>query len=143
MIKYILVDSNGVITQQGAVATQAEFEIFKMLDITAFEVKETVDADNLYYDYRVKKLRKYPTKPEGRYKWEGYEWVKDDNKALLLEQIRSQRDQLLAETDWALLPDVVLANQDEIIAYRTALRDITEQEDLYNIKWPNKPVGIK
>ena len=55
--------------------------------------------------------------------------------------LRSQRDKLLAETDW-------MGNQDYSITdawktYRQALRDITDQTPsdnaLSNITWPTKP----
>ena len=55
--------------------------------------------------------------------------------------LRSQRDKLLAETDW-------MGNQDYSITdawktYRQALRDVTSQtpsdDALSNINWPTKP----
>ena len=55
--------------------------------------------------------------------------------------LRSQRDKLLAETDW-------MGNQDYSITdawktYRQALRDVTSQtpsdNTLSNINWPTKP----
>jgi ABC-type glycerol-3-phosphate transport system substrate-binding protein len=56
------------------------------------------------------------------------------------EQIRSQRDQLLKETDWVGLKDVVITNEQAWLDYRQALRDIpqnfTNPED---VVWPTKP----
>lgn len=52
--------------------------------------------------------------------------------------IRSQRDLLLAETDWTALSDVVMSP--EMAAYRQALRDITDQVGFPNtVVWPVKP----
>jgi hypothetical protein len=57
------------------------------------------------------------------------------------QQIREQRDKLLAETDWMVIKaqesgtDVPEAWKQ----YRQALRDITLQTDPDNITWPQKP----
>lgn len=54
------------------------------------------------------------------------------------ESIRSQRNQLLAETDYLALSDNTLTL--EMAAYRQALRDITNQVDFpENVTWPTKP----
>ncbi len=54
------------------------------------------------------------------------------------EQVRSQRDYLIAETDvWALSDRTMTAEQ---TAYRQALRDITSQAGFpTDITWPTKP----
>lgn len=52
--------------------------------------------------------------------------------------VRRQRDQMLASTDWRVLPDVP-GDQTGWREYRQALRDITEQSDPYNITWPRDP----
>ena len=54
-------------------------------------------------------------------------------------KVRSQRDSLLQSCDWTQLPDVTLSNKSEWAAYRQELRDITGQEDPYNIVWPINP----
>jgi len=61
----------------------------------------------------------------------GSQWMK----------VRSERDSLLIACDWTQLPD---APVDSIVwaAYRQALRDITEQEDPFNIVWPSEPNKI-
>jgi hypothetical protein len=51
--------------------------------------------------------------------------------------VRSRRTQLIAESDWMANSDVVMTP--EWIAYRQALRDITDQQDPFNIIWPIKP----
>jgi hypothetical protein len=52
--------------------------------------------------------------------------------------VRSQRNGLLAESDWTQLPD---APVDRVpwATYRQALRDVTEQPDPFNIVWPTAP----
>ena len=54
------------------------------------------------------------------------------------KSVRTQRDNLLKETDWMGLSDVTMSA--EMTTYRQALRDITEQEGFpYTIDWPTKP----
>jgi hypothetical protein len=51
---------------------------------------------------------------------------------------RSQRDSLLAATDWMALSDVTMSA--EMATYRQALRDITAQEGFpHSVTWPVKP----
>ena len=52
--------------------------------------------------------------------------------------IRQERDGLLAETDWCANSDVIMS--DDMTTYRQALRDITDQDGFpTNITWPTKP----
>jgi len=51
--------------------------------------------------------------------------------------VRSRRTQLIAESDWMANSDVVMTP--EWAAYRQALRDITDQQDPFNITWPERP----
>lgn len=53
--------------------------------------------------------------------------------------VRSQREALLAKTDWTQLPDISPARQLIWQPYRKALRDITQQQDPHNITWPALP----
>jgi hypothetical protein len=52
--------------------------------------------------------------------------------------IRKQRNRLLTECDWTQLPDAPVEPTVWSV-YRQALRDITLQEDPFNIVWPEKP----
>ena len=62
-----------------------------------------------------------------------------------LRLLRQQRDQLLAQTDWWVLPDRT-ATQAQL-DYRQALRDLPansspeldENGNLINVNWPEKP----
>lgn len=67
--------------------------------------------------------------------------------AHIIKMIRMERDNIIAATDWWVLPD--RTPTDEELAYRQALRDITS-EDLsevtldeegkpINIPWPQNP----
>lgn len=56
------------------------------------------------------------------------------------ERVRSERDRLLAETDWTGLSDVTMTAA--MATYRQALRDITAHADfpyLNDEDWPQKP----
>ena len=65
---------------------------------------------------------------------------KDRIKNEKWKEIRSERDRLLADTDWRATSDRTLT--DNWRDYRQALRDIPTQTDPYNITWPNAPEGI-
>lgn len=55
-----------------------------------------------------------------------------------IRQLREQRDRLIAETDWWVLPDRT-ATQAQL-DYRQALRDITNTySSLDDVVWPEKP----
>jgi len=60
--------------------------------------------------------------------------------ALTWDDIRLQRNSLLAASDWTALPDVTLDNKQAWLDYRQALRDITATHNIpENIVWPTKP----
>jgi len=55
------------------------------------------------------------------------------------DAVRSERDKLIADTDWMALSDNTLTAGWS--AYRQALRDITSQEGFpHSVEWPEKPV---
>ena len=87
--------------------------------------------------------------PDGsRAKWGGSQWV---NEVIPVEPkpeepkptpkdvlVRSERDSLLAATDWTANSDVTMS--DEMRAYRQALRDVPSQAGFPdNVTWPVKP----
>lgn len=54
--------------------------------------------------------------------------------------VRSQRDNLLLQSDWTQLPDVPQATRDTWASYRQALRDITSQSGFpTDVIWPTQP----
>jgi len=61
--------------------------------------------------------------------------------ARALEELRSQRNRLLAETDYLALSDATLT--DAMTTYRQALRDLPSGKDTVekceNATWPTKP----
>jgi len=58
-------------------------------------------------------------------------------------QLRLERDQFLAESDWTELPSVKANRSAEWAAdwdkYRQALRDITDNTSIDKVVWPEKP----
>lgn len=63
----------------------------------------------------------------------------DKRKEVTAEQVRQQRDRLLAECDWRSLPDAP-GDRDAWLEYRQQLRDITQQTGFPdNIQWPTLP----
>ena len=55
-----------------------------------------------------------------------------------LEEFRAERNRRIAETDWWASSDLTMSP--EQIAYRQALRDITETyASLEDVVWPQKP----
>ena len=59
--------------------------------------------------------------------------------------VRAQQRDLLYKSDWTCSvvdpPAPILAQRDQWIAYRAALRDVTTQSDPFNIVWPSPPVA--
>lgn len=57
------------------------------------------------------------------------------------EEVRSQRDKLLAECDWIVTKNTEAGQPipEAWILYRQALRDITKQSDPDELVWPTKP----
>jgi len=57
------------------------------------------------------------------------------------EDVRAERDRLLAATDWTQLPDVPEAVRQAWSVYRQALRDVPQQTSFPDaVAWPEKPV---
>lgn len=64
----------------------------------------------------------------------------------LAAQARSQRDALIAATDYLMTSDYPLTDEkrQELTAYRQALRDVPEQSSFpVEIVWPIKPDWVK
>jgi hypothetical protein len=65
-----------------------------------------------------------------------------EQSALDMQSLRSQRDALLAQSDWTQMPDIPLtdAKKQEWATYRQALRDLpANTTDPANPTWPTQP----
>ena len=61
-------------------------------------------------------------------------------------QVRAQRDAMIAETDYLMMPDYPISDEDKALVetYRQALRDIPEQEGFpSDVQWPVAPQCLK
>ncbi len=59
--------------------------------------------------------------------------------SLKWEEIRSERNELLKESDWTQLSDIPTETKNIWTEYRQELRNITTQSNPFNIIWPDKP----
>lgn len=77
--------------------------------------------------------------------WAEYEWqdmrTAEQKDAQAWEKVRGLRDALLTATDWRVIKaqETGLPLDSAWVAYRQALRDITQQPDPQNIVWPEVP----
>jgi hypothetical protein len=57
-------------------------------------------------------------------------------------EVRIMRDALLAQSDWTQFQDSPISgtNLVEWQTYRQSLRDVTSQQNPYNLSWPAKPM---
>jgi hypothetical protein len=59
-------------------------------------------------------------------------------------EIRTLRDRLLAQTDYTQLQDYIISSEKKQAwaDYRQQLRDVTTQEDPFQLIWPTDPNGL-
>lgn len=72
---------------------------------------------------------------------ETYTWENTRPVELQLDAVKRQRGFLLMSSDWVMLSDVPMTEEKraEWIAYRQALRDMTDNFDPTNVVWPTPP----
>jgi hypothetical protein len=60
----------------------------------------------------------------------------------LWRQVRQSRDAALTRTDYLVMPDYPITDEDRVavVAFRQALRDLTKQADPAKLVWPEMPV---
>lgn len=104
--------------------------------VTDYDINNTVELYSnrkpANVDYLKKTLQFYKFKL-------GDELLSDDEKST---NIRSQRDELLAQTDYLLMNDYPIDEQSLQLVkqYRQTLRDIPQQKDFpNNVQWPDRP----
>jgi hypothetical protein len=67
---------------------------------------------------------------------EEHEWL-DAAPIRAMEELREQRNRLLAETDWTANSDVTMSP--DMATYRQSLRDLPSTVDINNPVYPEKP----
>lgn len=95
------------------------------------------------------------TIPKGHRLWRTYEaWLalgntpepfetEEERLNRIIRQVRRERDALLKETDYLVMPDYP-NKPTGIETYRQALRDITNQSGFPdNVEWPDNPMESK
>jgi len=77
--------------------------------------------------------------------WRTREQIEQEREAQAWEALRAERNRLLAETDWLMLPDAPLPDgttREQWAAYRQALRDVPQQPGApWDVTWPTPPTG--
>jgi hypothetical protein len=96
--------------------------------------------------YTTEQQQRKANKPEYDCEWsnEIFDWIDVRTNQQKYDEasgvIKITRNELLVESDWTQLPDVILANKQDWAVYRQALRDIPQQSGYpFNIIWPVKP----
>lgn len=92
-------------------------------------------------------ISKWKIEPTFKTKEELLEYENEKNRGNLeikWTEIRSERNSLLTKTDFTQLADSPFDESIklEFSKYRKLLRDITQQEDPYNINWPKMPIDF-
>lgn len=82
-----------------------------------------------------------PENPGPGYKFNSTtrQWVSTMTTEKQWSKVRVDRDRRLLACDWTQLPDVPLETKEVWAIYRQALRDVTKQDDPFNITWPSSP----
>ena len=106
---------------------------------THLKFTESGDPDFYYVEKGVITLK--PSKPSEHHIFDYTikQWIDPRTPETEWPLIRAKRDRLLLESDWTQLPDVPLATKELWAEYRQQLRDVTLQQDPFNIVWPTHP----
>jgi hypothetical protein len=115
---------------------------FVLINFNIFSVEQIT----VPFDYTKNYTEGIPNYIEGKY----YQnWIEEDATTEQINErlngqwniIRSMRNEYLQQCDWTQLSDSPLSEskKSEWSIYRQALRDVTLQEDPFNIVWPTKP----
>lgn len=137
MIITVYNKSNGRIEK---IANCSDLDVNLQFDATTQNYIQGLYLDNEYYIEHNNAVS-IPTAPNQYcvFNYDTKQWVDPRTNETQWIIIKSQRNALLAESDWTQLSDVSITNKDQWITYRQALRDITTQTDPFNIIWPSKP----
>lgn len=141
MIPFIYVAENGQLHGGGQVQPDL---IDALQPPTGCKVVPGVDAqavDGNYFDFASGKVVSAgrPPSPHHVFDYATKTWTDPRTPETQWPVVRSQRDALLAQSDWTQLPDVPLATKERWAIYRQALRDVTLQPDPFRVVWPVAP----
>lgn len=137
---YITHDARGRIVGAGTAPFETVADLPVADGITAQELSKPLDAPETWR-WGVDGLEPLPPAPgpHHRFDYDTGAWTLDAERAWAA--VRTERDERLAATDWRVLraQERGQALPPEWLAYRQALRDITEQPDPLHIVWPDMP----
>ena len=132
MKNYICFEQNGKIIKTGVCPD-------KDLHLQGENVIEGIANDATQYIANGKVVD-MPPRPSVWHEFDYTEkqWVQ--NRIIAENNIRSERNTLLTQSDWTQLPDVPISTKAAWAKYRQDLRDITAQSGYpFNVIWPEKP----
>ena len=116
-------------------------EVLESFDVYYVESTEYTD------DYTKKIEEGTPILSDSSYiqVWNIIDATEEEISAKLEEkwvEIRIMRDALLAQSDWTQFQDSPISGTTlvEWQTYRQSLRDVTSQQNPYNLSWPAKPM---
>jgi len=134
---YLIYNNTGQITCTGNTQVSEE-EFLKLNPLCLFVY---ADQQSQYVNVETKSVVNMPEKPNKYciFNYDTKQWVDPRTDQTQWVVVKTQRNKLLAESDWTQLPDVEISNKAKWATYRQALRDITTQTDPFNIVWPSKP----
>lgn len=114
-------------------------------ELKPFDVVPVEPTEQPAVDY-TKNISRWAKKSEGGWveTWTVTDASQQEIDQRLKDQwhaIRQERDAKLYQCDWTQLPDVPLTaeQKQKWVAYRQALRDVTNQPNPFNIVWPVAP----
>jgi hypothetical protein len=145
--KVALINDNGVILRtdmdSGIYPEDGErldivHTVHRIYDLEGLSVSEYMNTR--VWDNELYQFVEVPERPNVHADWNGSEWVWDTE--IILNEIRTERNMRIAQTDWALLPDSPLSEEktNEILAYRQELRDLPSTLDMSVIMHPSQVV---
>ena len=119
---------NPVWTTTGTIAVEVEHDLYGWIPFNASPNDPEDHGRELFELLTTTYAHEVEPCPGSKF----YEVTKSD--------VNARRDKELANSDWVMTVDSQVANQSEWIAYRQALRDITEQVGYpYEVFFPSKP----
>ena len=139
-MKYLIIHN-----EKGQIESLSSGE-FPVLPPNSVFVETDLDVVTITTEYAIYNSQLHPIgkRPGTWYRVDNTppEWVKDTELeiSVMTNTETEKRNQLLKDSDWTQLPDVVLPNKEAWKTYRQQLRDITERENFpLNVVWPTQP----
>lgn len=137
-MNYVVYSDNGRIAQTGSTTPEG----FKAQNITGhklLEIAEDIHPDAWYVENE--KLKPIAPAPSSchRFNYTNKQW--ELHVEVAWAACRFKRDTLLTETDWVVTKATEAGEGIPApwVAYRQALRDMSDQADPGNLVWPTKP----